>query len=277
MTYRPNGGSRVAAFFDIDGTLVPPPSLERRFFAALRRRRAISTKSFLQWLARAVQLAPSGIEAIRYANKMYLRGVAACAPSSKDTLVCARASQDEAFSIGSSTGPPRSFFFPAAINQAAWHASADHAIVLVSGTLAPLAHQAAVTLALKLAALGVSANVGVCATRLEEVDGRWTGRILGNAVFGEAKALAIRHVAITESFDLRRCYAYGNSGGDRWMLDAVGRPAVVNPSRDLERTARLNDWPVLRWKCEAKPKDEATESRSPLYLPVTSQETENQG
>jgi len=38
MAYRvlETDASRVAAFFDIDGTLLPLPSLERRFIAELR-------------------------------------------------------------------------------------------------------------------------------------------------------------------------------------------------------------------------------------------------
>ena len=48
--------------------------------------------------------------------------------------------------------------------------------------------------------------------------------------------------------DLERCFAYGDSASDRWMLEAAGKPAAVNPSNDLARIARRNDWPVLRWE-----------------------------
>ena len=43
--------TRVAAFFDIDGTLLAGPSLERRLFANLRYRRTILTTNYLHWLA----------------------------------------------------------------------------------------------------------------------------------------------------------------------------------------------------------------------------------
>src|SRR6202043_3484906 len=65
----------VAAFFDIDGTLLAPPSLERQFFAGLRQQRAIPLRNYLLWLAQAFRLMPQGLEAMRHANKMYLRGV----------------------------------------------------------------------------------------------------------------------------------------------------------------------------------------------------------
>src|SRR5260370_5330760 len=100
---------------------------------------------------------------------------------------------------------------------------------------------------MRLAVRGVAATVAVCATRLEEREGRWTGRIAGEAMFGEAKGHAVRWLAREREFRLEQCYAYGNSLSDRWMLEAVGRPAVVNPSWRLERVARKKKWPVLMW------------------------------
>ena len=44
---------RVAAFFDLDGTLLPLPSLERRFVGTLRGRNAIPAKNYFRWLAQA--------------------------------------------------------------------------------------------------------------------------------------------------------------------------------------------------------------------------------
>ncbi len=66
-------------------------------------------------------------------------------------------------------------------------------------------------------------------------------------MFGEAKARAIRRIAAELDLDLQRCFAYGDSSSDKWMLEAVGKPAAVNPSNDLARIARRNDWVVLRW------------------------------
>src|SRR5260370_21948742 len=100
---------------------------------------------------------------------------------------------------------------------------------------------------MRLAVRGVAATVAVCATRLEEREGRWTGRIAGEAMFGEAKGRAVRRLARERGFCLERCYAYGDSLSDRWMLEAVGRAAVVNPSWRLARFARKKNWPVLTW------------------------------
>src|SRR5260370_34667459 len=138
-------------------------------------------------------------------------------------------------------------FFPEAIDQIAWHVRQRDAIVLVSGTLAPLAAEVGLALTMRLAVRGVAATVAVCATRLEEREGRWTGRIAGEAMFGEAKGHAVRWLAREREFRLEQGYAYGNSLSDRWMLEAVGRPAVVNPSWRLEKVATKKKRPALVW------------------------------
>jgi len=152
-------------------------------------------------------------------------------------------------------------FFPEGVNQVAWHARQGHAIVLVSGTLAPLAQEMALALTLRLAVRGIGASMAVCATRLEETDGRWTGRIVGDAMFGEAKGRAVRRLAKEEGFELARCYAYGDSASDRAMLEAVGRPCVVNPLGEMERLARKREWAVLAWT--GRPKSASSAQTGP--------------
>jgi HAD superfamily hydrolase (TIGR01490 family) len=235
MNKRETSG-RIAAFFDLDGTLIAEPSLEWRFFWNLRQRRAIPMRNYFSWLTRAVWLAPRGTEMVRHANKMYLRGL--CANGGSPDY-----GQPE-------MAVPR--FFLEGVNQVAWHARQGHAIVLVSGTLAPLAQEMALALTVRLAVRGIAASVGVCATRLEENDGRWTGRIVGDAMFGEAKGRAVRRLEKEEGFDLARCYAYGDSANDRALLEAVGRPCVVNPAGEMERLARKREWAVLAWTGRGK-------------------------
>jgi phosphoserine phosphatase len=92
--------------------------------------------------------------------------------------------------------------------------------------------------------------IRVCATRLEERNEKWTGRIVGEAMFGEAKAGTISRIAVQDNLDLQRCFAYGDSSSDKCMLEAVGKPAAVNPSNDLARIARRNEWAVLLWEKE---------------------------
>lgn len=218
--------SGIAAFFDLDGTLLAPPSLERRFFHLLRRRKLIGARHYFAWLCEAVRMLPLGVQQITYANKMYLRGV----PE--------HAARLEA---------PFLPFYREALECMAWHAAHGHLLIIVSGTLEPLARLAAEDLAGQLSSAEFANAIRICATRLEKRRAYWTGRILGEAMFGEAKTRAIRRIAAQANLDLERCFAYGDSVYDRPMLKSVGRPAAVNPTPDLERIARRNHWPILRW------------------------------
>ncbi len=245
----------VAAFFDLDGTLVALPSLERRLFRTLGYRREISIKNYFLWLKEAARLAPRGINAILQANKMYLRGVQIIDERGEGDVDVSSWHKDGHQAGGQASAPPRRnprlpvpTFFAQAIERVSWHAKQGHEIVLLSGTLEPLARAAAGTVEAKLAARGIGATIRVTATRLEERDDRWTGRVLGEAMFGEAKARAAKRLAEEMRLDLEKCYAYGDSLNDRWLMDVVGRPTAVNPARDLASIARTHGWPILNWE-----------------------------
>jgi HAD superfamily hydrolase (TIGR01490 family) len=84
----------------------------------------------------------------------------------------------------------------------------------------------------------------VIATRLEEVDGRYTGEIDFYA-YAEEKARAIQELAEERGYDLERSYAYSDSITDAPMLEVVGHPHAVNPDKELRKVATGNGWPIL--------------------------------
>jgi phosphoserine phosphatase len=225
-----------AAFFDIDGTLLPKPSLERRFFWKLHWQRKIPAANYFRWVAEFVRVAPRNIFTAGHASKMYLRGVPA-------EIVSARGA-NERNGFAARRLPK---FFPAAIQHVWWHALRRDSIVLVSGTLAPLAEIVKSALERELLWRGVEAKVSVIATQLEIREEHWTGRVVGAPMFGEAKAFAIKEFACKHGIELSQCSAYGDSSLDRWMLACVGHPFAVNPPRRLRRIAILRGWQVLSW------------------------------
>ena len=246
---------RAAVFFDLDGTLTPLPSLERRFFRALRYRREIPLKNYFLWLRETLKLFPRGITVAKHANKMHLQGVHSLNESGAETRGDSSAHKSGHQEEGQASVPPRQnprqptpLFFAEGVERAAWHARQSHTIVLVSGTLEPLACAAAQALEEELASLGIAPGIRVCATKLEENQGKWTGRILGEAMFGEAKKRAALALAKEMSLDLAQSWAYGDSTQDRWMLASVGNPVVVNPSAKLGRIARKQGWSALHWR-----------------------------
>jgi HAD superfamily hydrolase (TIGR01490 family) len=86
---------------------------------------------------------------------------------------------------------------------------------------------------------------GGLGSRSEVVDGRYTGRPAGPFNYREGKVLSMRELALREGIDLAASYAYSDSESDLPMLRAVGHPVVVNPDRDLRQIALQERWEVL--------------------------------
>ncbi|HEX8764353.1 MAG TPA: haloacid dehalogenase-like hydrolase [Candidatus Acidoferrum sp.] len=245
---------QTAAFFDLDGTLLPLPSLEQQLFRVLRCRGEIPLQNYFLWLREALKLLPSGIGAVEHANKMYLKGVPHLQESGAGNRSDSSAHKGGQQEEGQASAPPRHnprwpvpHFFEQGVERVVRHAAQRHAIVIVSGTLEPLANAAAQALQGPLAALGFGIGIQVCATRLEESEGKWTGRILGEAMSGTAKARAIVTLARKRRLDLSQSWAYGDSAQDSWMLASVVNPVAVNPTPELARMAWKRTWPVLHW------------------------------
>ncbi|PFG41891.1 HAD superfamily hydrolase (TIGR01490 family) [Isoptericola jiangsuensis] len=121
-----------------------------------------------------------------------------------------------------------------AVDLIAQHHEQGHDVVVVSASSTELVEPIA-------AMLGAD---HVVATRMEIVDGRFTGRIDFYA-YGENKAAAMREIAAARGYDLQRCYAYSDSMTDAPMLAAVGHGFAVNPDRALRRMAVENGWGTL--------------------------------
>ena len=235
------------AFFDVDGTLLAKPSLERRFFRDLRWRGKIPVTNYLRWIVETIRLGLRDVRSSAQGNKMYLRGISAEILASRSTF----------------PGAPAAFF-AAAIQCVWWHALRGDSIVLVSGTLAPLAEIAKFALERELLWRGLEVKVSLLATQPEIRDGRWTGRVAGAAMFGEEKAAAIKRFAREQGIALAQCSAYGDSSLDRWMLASVGHPFAINPTRRLRRVARLHGWQMLAWTHESLAKDRAAAKRGSI-------------
>ena len=86
----------------------------------------------------------------------------------------------------------------------------------------------------------------VIASRLEIVDGKYTGEIEYYA-YAEEKARAIQAMAADRGYDLEQCFAYSDSITDAPMLEVVGHPHAVNPDKELRKLAASRGWPILQF------------------------------
>jgi HAD superfamily hydrolase (TIGR01490 family) len=224
----------VAAFFDIDGTLVPTPSLEKRLLRYLRWRGEIGWTDF----ARCAM--PMLLQMLRGVFRKDWRGFECAAAQCKAYLAGVPTAAMDAWLNWLARHPVE--LIPETLRRIEWHSQQGHQIFLLSGTLQPLASA--------LARI-IPVPVKVCATELECNNGRYTGRVRGETICGPAKARAMDRLAAKSSLDLDRSFVYGDSFADRWMLARVGHPAVVqvagNSSWRMARLARRRGWPVLRW------------------------------
>jgi alcohol-forming fatty acyl-CoA reductase len=223
---------RIAAVFDIDGTLLPAPSLELRLLAHLGLNGEIRIGAVGKWLrSLAVQLSRtsrgnselSARPLLLDENKEYLAGVRI---SAAQNWIAREFADLE--------------FFSEALAILDWHRRRGHAIVLISGTLAPLAHAVGTLLA-------GDSEIRVRATELESDGDRWNGHVSGDAICGPAKEKAQKRLAAEHNFDLSRSCAYADSVKDRWLLGAVGRPVAVNAGPRLVRHARRCGWRLENW------------------------------
>lgn len=84
-------------------------------------------------------------------------------------------------------------------------------------------------------------------TRYEVRDGRFTGEPVVPLCFGEGKVALAEAYAAREGVDLGESYFYSDSNTDLPMLRRVRRPRVVNPDLRLRLAARRLGWPILDW------------------------------
>jgi len=108
---------------------------------------------------------------------------------------------------------------------------------------------AILTTSTKYVAEPVAAELGiehVLASRVEVVEGRFTGRLL-SLCYGAHKIGVAEQWARAQGVDLARSSFYSDSISDLPMLERVGQPYVVNPDPRLRWVARRRGWPVLEW------------------------------
>lgn len=215
----------VAAFFDVDNTLVPGTAIEIRFFHYLRRRGIVGWTDAIRSLWYLLQhMPPVSLHPLRE-RKLYLEG------KRPETIMPAA----DAF-VQHDIRPHVS---RAAMARLEEHQRNGHHVVFITGCpeflIAPLAKS-----------LGVE-TIFCAQPELDEA-GAYTGHLVLPVPYGAGKRLLIEEFAHARGMDLRHCYAYGDSPGDVGLLLAVGRPLVVNPIRGMERTAAKYHWPIVRWE-----------------------------
>ena len=92
---------------------------------------------------------------------------------------------------------------------------------------------------------------GALGTKVQALDGVFTGAIDGHVLHGDEKAAVAEEFARVKQADLADCWAYSDSSNDIPLLALVGNRVVVNPDAKLLAHALDKGWKVLPLKRSA--------------------------
>ncbi len=207
-----------AAVFDIDGTLLPM-SLERMLIACMLSNRAISLSHLFRELL-AIAFEKGGV--VKFLrNKFYIEGLEAQRVHEIIDSKCWTEIKNR--------------FFRSMIEIIELFRESGTPIVLLSGTIDIIAERVR----------DFINSDYVLSSKLEVVNGIFTGKVVGIYPYREGKVAVLREVVEKEGWDWGKIWAFGDSPADLPLLKAVGHPVAVNPSKRLRQKAKEMGWPIL--------------------------------
>ena len=217
----------VAAFFDMDGTLLSSNVIETYLW--LRLQELSGTERFAE-LSRIAAKVPSLVQAERRERSAFLRSV-------YREYDGARLADLDAIADEHLTDHVLTRLSPAAVRKIREHRAAGHRTVLITGAIRPLTRPLLPLFDhIEAAELAVD-DRGVC-----------TGYLASSPLVGESRAAWMRQYAADNGIDLAASYGYADSHSDLPLLEAVGRPVAVRPDVPLFRHARKARWTIVDWQ-----------------------------
>lgn len=216
----------VAAFFDMDGTLLSSNVIETYLW--LRLRELSGTERFAE-LSRVAARVPSLIQAERRERSAFLRSVYREYEGARLADLDAIADQDL-------TDHVLARLSPAAVRRIREHRAAGHHTVLITGAVRPLTRPLMPLFDhIEAAELAVD-DRGIC-----------TGYLASSPLVGESRAAWMESYAAEQGIDLGASFGYADSHSDLPLLAAVGNPVAVRPDVPLFRHARKSRWTIVDW------------------------------
>ncbi len=212
--------------FDVDGTLLPGTSMERMAVRKLYGAGIITGSMLIRFLLSGLRdLAVGGVPGL-LRNKRYFRGIREedlagfCETMVRRSVVPRIPSEAR----GEMEGLRREGF----------------RILLLSGAPEFMLHPLAL-------AVGADAAMG---TVLETEDGRFTGKVAGEHLYGSEKTAILKQKADELKLDFEKSVVYANDSTDAEHMRLFGTAVAVNPRAGLRREAGRRGWRVVRWDSE---------------------------
>jgi HAD superfamily hydrolase (TIGR01490 family) len=222
-----------AAFFDVDNTIMQGASIFH-LARGLHRREFFTTRDLLAatwqqlWFRVVGSEDPDHIARARAAGLAFIAG---------HTVAELEEIGEEIFDEHMARK-----IWPGTRALAQWHLDRGQRVWLITAAPVEIAQVIARRLGL----------TGALGTVPEHVDGVYTGRLVGEMLHGEGKAVAVREIAERDGLVMEQCYAYSDSSNDLPMLSLVGHPCAINPDASLRSHAKANGWRVRDYRTGRK-------------------------
>lgn len=217
-------GKHIAAFFDLDRTLINDYSVKKFFQARLLSGQMTAKELFMQLTG--FLMYSTNNEDFASLAAMGAKGAKGIKESVFEELGEDIYLQHLAQAI-----------YPEARALVVSHLAKGHTVAVVSAAtpyqVNPIARD-----------LGIE---HILCTRLEVVDGKITGNI-ATACWGEGKAEQANAFAEPRNIDLSKSYFYTDSYEDLPLMQIVGNPVAINPDKKLSQLAFESNWPIQRFK-----------------------------
>ena len=224
-------GAHIAAFFDLDRTLI----------------RGFSAKNFFQERLLSGRMKPrelvaqfAGVLVYAVGNNNFA-GLAAIGAKGVKGI-----KEDVFIEVGEEVylNHLADEIYPESRALVAAHLAKGHTVAIVS---------AATPYQVRPIARDLNIQHVMC-TQMEVKDGTFTGEIVQPACWGDGKAFAANEFAKKHAIDLSKSYFYTDSAEDLPLLEIVGHPQPINPDTELSSIAYQNDWTIYRFNDENRPK-----------------------
>jgi len=228
----PHARPRVAAFFDVDNTIIRGAS-SYHVARALRERGFLKRRDIIHF----------GFETLKYQlfgeSKQQMETVRDRAPK-----FFAGWSAAEVVAVGEEVWDTvlAHRIYPGTKAIIDSHLERGHEVWLVTASPVEVARLIA-------SRMGATGGLGTVA---ETVNGYYTGTLVGGFLHGPRKAEVVRELAAERGIDLPRSYAYGDSSNDVPMLETVGVPSAINPDTRMRNIARDRNWPIREFRKRRK-------------------------
>lgn len=211
---------RHAAIFDLDGTLIPMTSAERTLFFYLFRNKVLSIINIIQMIG-ALWAFHGNMHLMLRGNKRYLKNK----------------SVDSVESIARSFFEPKidDLIFPVMLKIVQKHREKGDLLLLLSGTIDIIADCFIRRLQFD----------GGIAGKLEQRYGKFTGALSGILPYGIGKLEVLNELKRMYNFDSNETTLYANIYSDRFVMNAVAYPKVVNPDKRLRIYAKKRHWEII--------------------------------